>query len=52
LVRWPLLDKAIAVVSPLPIAVLINVIRIVATGLALEKFGSQVAHASFHHAAG
>jgi exosortase len=51
-VRRPLLDKAIVVLSSLPIAVLVNVVRIAATGVAMEKFGPQVAHAIFHDAAG
>jgi exosortase len=51
-VHRPRLDKAIVVLSSLPIAVLVNVARIVATGVAQEKFGPQVAHAIFHDAAG
>jgi exosortase len=48
----PRLDKAIVVLSSLPIAVLVNVARIAATGVAQEYFGPQVAHAIFHDAAG
>jgi exosortase len=51
-VRRPMLDKAIVLLSSVPIAVLVNVLRIAATGLAQEKFGRQVAHVIFHDAAG
>jgi exosortase len=51
-VHRPRLDKAIVVLSALPIAVLVNVARIAATGVAQEKFGPEVAHAIFHDAAG
>src|SRR5262249_12974359 len=51
-VHRPRLDKAIIVLSSLPIALLVNVIRIAATGVAQENFGPQVAHAIFHDAAG
>jgi exosortase len=52
LVHRPRLDKAIILLSSLPIALLVNMIRIAATGVAQEEIGPQVAHAIFHDAAG
>jgi exosortase len=52
LIRRPLLDKIVILVSAAPIAVIANVARITATGLAQEWFGAEAAHKIFHDWAG
>jgi exosortase len=52
LVRRPLFDRILIVVSAAPIAILANVFRITATGLAQEWFGAEAAHKIFHDWAG
>jgi exosortase len=48
--RW--LDKAIILLSAAPVAVVVNVMRITATGAAQELISPEVAHTIFHDAAG
>ncbi len=52
LVRRPLADRLVIVLSAAPIAVLANVARITATGLAQEWFGAEAARKIFHDWAG
>ncbi len=52
LVRRPLLDKVVLVISAIPIAILANVTRIVVTGFLYENVGGEVAKAFFHDFAG
>jgi exosortase len=52
LVRRPLLDRLVILASAAPIAILANVFRITATGLAQEWFGAEAAHKIFHDWAG
>jgi exosortase len=52
LVRRPLLDRILILVAAAPIAILANVFRITATGLAQEWFGAEAAHKIFHDWAG
>lgn len=52
LVERPLFDKIVLVASALPIAIVANVTRITATGVAQEMFGREAAHALFHDWAG
>ena len=49
--RRNLLDKVVIVVSSLPIALLVNVVRITAVGIAGEFFGNEFAN-WFHHRSG
>jgi exosortase len=51
-VRRPLFDKLVIVVSAIPIALLANVARIVVTAMLLETSGSADAFAFFHDGAG
>jgi exosortase len=51
-IRRPLLDKLLLLVSAIPIALLANVVRITATGILIETAGSEVAQAFFHDFAG
>jgi exosortase len=51
-VRRPWLDKAVVLLSAVPIAVVANVARITATALAQEWFGPEAAHDFFHDYAG
>ncbi len=52
LVRRPLVDRLILLVSAVPIAIVANVARITATGLAQEMFGPEAARRIFHDWAG
>ena len=52
LVKRPLLDRLVILVSAAPIAVIANVCRITATGTAQEFFGPEAAHQIFHEWAG
>jgi exosortase len=52
LIRRPLLDKIVILVSAAPIAIIANVARITATGLAQEWFGAEAARKIFHDWAG
>ena len=54
IVKAPLADRLVIVVSAVPIAVIANVLRITATGTAYYHFGdgSEVAHAIMHDLAG
>jgi exosortase/archaeosortase family protein len=54
MVDAPLLDRLLLIVSAAPIAVLVNVVRITATGLAYHAWGpgSTAAKAIFHDLAG
>lgn len=51
-IRRPWLDKAIIVLSAVPIALISNIARITATGVLLETTTSEAAHAFFHDLAG
>jgi exosortase len=52
LVRRPLLDRLVILASAAPIAIIANVARITATGLAQEWFGPEAARKIFHDWAG
>jgi exosortase len=52
LIRRPLLDRAVILLSAVPIAIIANVARITATGLAQEWFGAEAARKIFHDWAG
>jgi exosortase len=51
-VRRPWLDRLLIILSAIPIALLVNVARIAATGIAQEFFGRDAAHQFFHDWAG
>jgi exosortase/archaeosortase family protein len=51
-VKKPLSDKLLILVSAIPIALLTNIIRIVVTGLIHLHVSSQTANAFFHDLAG
>jgi exosortase len=51
-VNRPLVDRLVIVVSAVPIAVIANVARITATGVAHQLLGAQAAHDLFHVLAG
>jgi exosortase len=51
-VRRPLWEKVLIVASAVPIALVVNVIRITATGVLYQTVGSDWAHAVFHDLAG
>jgi exosortase len=51
-IKAPLGDKLVLVVSSVPIALLVNIIRITLTGALSEMVSSQVAHVFFHDVAG
>lgn len=50
--RPPLLDTIIIVLSAIPIAIVVNILRITATGIAQEWFGEEAAEKIFHDWAG
>jgi exosortase len=52
LVQRPLADRLAIVASAVPIAVLANVARITATGVAYQTLGAEAAHKLFHDLAG
>ena len=52
LIRRPLWEKALILASAAPIAVIVNVTRITATGVLHELVGSRLANAVFHDFAG
>jgi exosortase len=52
LARRPLWEKAVIVLSAIPIALLANIVRITATGILYEMNVGAVAHAVFHDLAG
>jgi exosortase len=51
-IRRPLWEKAVVLLSAVPIAIIVNVIRITATGVLHELVGREVANAVFHDFAG
>jgi exosortase len=51
-IRRPLWEKVLIVASAVPIALVVNVIRITATGVLYQTVGSEWAHAVFHDLAG
>lgn len=51
-IQAPALDRLVLVVSAVPIALVANVVRIVATGMAHYSFGSEAAHMVMHDLAG
>jgi exosortase len=48
----PMLDRIALIVSAIPIAIIVNVLRITATGIAQEIFGVEAAEKIFHDWAG
>ncbi len=52
IVRRPLLDRILLLLSAIPIAILANVLRITATGVALHTAGQRLADTLFHDLAG
>ncbi len=52
LIKRPVLDKVVIVLSAFPIAVVANVARITATGMAHELLSPEIAHNLFHDWAG
>jgi exosortase len=52
MIRRPLWQKIVIVASALPIALVVNVLRITATGVLFETVGSEWAKAVFHDLAG
>lgn len=48
----PWLDRIVLIVSAIPIAILVNVVRITITGMAQEWFGEEIAQKIFHDWAG
>jgi exosortase len=51
-IRRPLWQKLVLVASAVPIALVVNVLRITATGVLYETVSSEAAHAVFHDLAG
>jgi exosortase len=51
-IRRPLWEKVLIVASAVPIALIVNVIRISATGVLYQTVGSEWAHTVFHDLAG
>lgn len=51
-VRRPLLDRAIIFLSAVPIGILMNLLRVTATGLVYVCIGAPAAQTFFHHLAG
>jgi exosortase/archaeosortase family protein len=51
-VRRPLLDKIVLVGSAIPVALLANIIRIVATGILHDTVGGHAANVFYHDLAG
>ena len=51
-IRRPLWEKAVVLASAIPIAIIVNVVRITATGVLHELVGKKVADAVFHDFAG
>ncbi len=52
IIRRPLWEKTLLVASAVPIALIVNVIRITATGVLHDQVNSEVANAFFHDFAG
>jgi exosortase/archaeosortase family protein len=52
IVKRPLWEKLLLVVSAIPIALVVNVLRITATGMLYELVSSQAAKLVFHDFAG
>jgi exosortase len=52
MIRRPLWEKALVVISAVPIALVVNVMRITVTGYLHEEVSSEVANAVFHDFAG
>jgi len=52
LIKRPWLDRLILVASAIPIAIVVNIIRITLTGILYETVNGEVAHAFFHELAG
>lgn len=48
----PWLDRIVLMLSAIPIAIIVNIIRITATGLSQEVFGEEIAQKIFHDWAG
>lgn len=52
LIDRPLVDKLIIVASAIPIALVVNILRIVVTGMLNETFGEKIGNLVFHDLAG
>jgi exosortase/archaeosortase family protein len=52
IVKRPVLDKVVILLSAAPVAVLANVLRIVLTGIFAETIGTDVAFTFYHYGAG
>ena len=48
----PLLDRVMVVLSTIPVAIAVNIARIVSNGIAIEFWGAEVAHKWFHDQGG
>jgi exosortase len=51
-VQRPLLDRLVIVASAIPVSLVVNVMRIVATGIVAETVGGRAVHVVFHDVAG
>lgn len=52
LIKRPWLDRAVILLSTLPVAVAVNVVRISSNGVAMDLWSPEVAHNLFHDQAG
>jgi exosortase len=50
--KRPLLDKLVVLISAVPVALLVNVIRITATGILYETWDKRIAQGLYHEGAG
>jgi exosortase len=51
-IKRPLLDKLVVFFSAVPVAMVANIVRIVATGILFETIGPQVGHVLYHDVTG
>lgn len=51
-VARPMLDRVLIVLSTVPVALLVNILRIAANGVAIEAWGVETAHEWFHDQGG
>jgi exosortase/archaeosortase family protein len=51
-VRRPLVDRLVLVISAIPVALLANIVRITVTGILYETVGGEVPSAFYHDLAG
>jgi exosortase len=52
LIKRPLMDRIVVVLSTLPISLIVNIVRITANGVAMDVWDAEVAHELFHDQAG